>query len=123
MNPESQVATPDAARSRCSRGVSGQSRSRAPDLSGHVQPADPRAGQRCEPAEHDKQDEQEVNENDDARENARQRHDLRVTTPSETKGFVRRSCPIVDVGPCPGMNCTSSPSGKRRLRIESMSVS
>jgi len=48
---------------------------------------------------------------------------LARTAASPTNGFARRSSPNVDIGPCPGTNFTSSPSGNSLSRIEPISVS
>ena len=42
---------------------------------------------------------------------------------SPQKGLLRRSAPKVDIGPCPGMKATSSPSGQSRPRIDAIKVS
>ena len=41
---------------------------------------------------------------------------------SPTKGLLRRSAPKVDIGPWPGTNCMSSPSGHSCVVIERISV-
>ncbi len=39
-----------------------------------------------------------------------------------TKGFSRRSCPNVDIAPCPGTKRTSSPSGNSLPRMAASSA-
>lgn len=42
----------------------------------------------------------------------------RFKTASPTNGFERRSSPNVPMGPCPGMNCVSSPRGQSLVVID-----